>query len=484
MHPDDHSEARAALLGAGYTVAGVRERLGPVAGAALAREETLPALRATEELDAQAVLLRLFWLQVPVPEKAVRAALPGLPASLTETAGEEVRARLRVEPREIDGSDMYVVSDLRVRPGEGELRADHVVGAGGAADTLAGLVVREPATSALDLGTGSGIQALHLAGRGVEVCATDVNPRALELTRLSAALSGLPAPEIRTGSLYEPVDGRRFDMIVSNPPFVISPGDGRYGYRESGLPGDALGRELVAGAPRHLNPGGWCHLLANWLHVEGEDWRDRVAAWAAGTGCDAWIVQRDVQDPAEYAELWLRDSCDAGTPRYRELYGQWLDELAAHRAAGVGFGWIVLHASGTASPVVRVEELRHAIDKPVGAYLPQVFEGFTQAQEIGDEELLGSRLRLADGVVQEEIGPPGAEDPERIVLRQTIGLRRAVAVGTVEAALAGVCDGTLPLEPLLAAIAELTGTDAKLVRDRAPAALRPLISDGFFTLAP
>jgi hypothetical protein len=97
------------------------------------------------------------------------------------------------------------------------------------------------------------------------------------------------------------VADRRFDLVVSNSPFVVSPGE-RFSYRDSGLGGDELCRRLVGQAPEHLAEGGWAQTLANWLHVRGEDWRERLAQWVVPTGCDAWVAQREVQDPAEYAE--------------------------------------------------------------------------------------------------------------------------------------------------------------------------------------
>ncbi|MFC5750389.1 DUF7059 domain-containing protein [Actinomadura rugatobispora] len=485
----------AAFEGAGYTVGGVRALLGPVAGGALARDEIVPALRATAGGSLLEALTRLFWLQVPVAAPALAGDL--VAAGLAEESGGEVRALLRVEPLEsvvsgAGGHAGYVVSDLRVRPGSGgTVRPDHVVGAGGASASLARLAVHSPVDNALDLGTGCGVQALHLAaGRARRITATDVNPRALELAAMSVALSGAEGVEFAEGPLLEPVAGRRFDLIVSNPPFVIAPpGAGpRYVYRESGLPGDDFCRRLVAEAPALLNEGGHCRLLANWLQVRGVPWEERVGAWAEESGCDAWVVRRDVQDPAEYAELWLRDSCEAGTPEYRVRYEAWLDYFERHEVTGVGFGWIALRRTGSERPVTRVEELRHAVEEPVGAYAGAVLDGLAAAREFstgcGQGGVFERRLRTADGVVQEQIGPPGAEDPERILLRQNGRLRRVAGVGTVEAALAGVCDGTLPLGPLLDAIAQLTGLDADQVRAHARAVLPELVADGFFELVP
>ena len=62
------------------------------------------------------------------------------------------------------------------------------------------------------------------------------------------------------------------------------PGRTTHVYRDSGRPGDAICAELVAAAPKLLTDGGWLQLLANWVHVEGEDWEERVAGWFAGTG--------------------------------------------------------------------------------------------------------------------------------------------------------------------------------------------------------
>ncbi|WP_274704648.1 methyltransferase [Actinomadura geliboluensis] len=353
------------------------------------------------------------------------------------------------------------------------------MGAGGASGSLARLVVHRAVDNVLDVGTGCGVQAVHVAGRnpGARITATDVNPRALDLAGMSVALSGAPEGEVEflEGALLEPVRGRRFDLIVSNPPFVVAPEEGpRFTYRESGMAGDDFCRRLVGEAARYLEDGGYCQLLANWLHIDGVPWDERVGAWV--DGCDAWIVQRDVQDPAEYAELWLRDSCEAGTPEYRARYDAWLDHFERRGVVGVGFGWITLRRSER--PVVRVEELRHAVEEPVGAYAGEILDGLRKGAEFSTA--CGHLLAAADGLVQEQVGPPGAEDPERIVLRQTRRLRRAAGVGTVEAGLAGVCDGTLPLDPLLGAIAQLTGMDAEQVRAHADAVLPELIADGFF----
>nr|WP_242613988.1 class I SAM-dependent methyltransferase [Actinomadura roseirufa] len=484
---DPLPRVRAALNEAGYTVAGVRELLGPVAGGALARDEIVPALRATGGGSPIEALTRLFWLQVPVDAGAVKEIVDDLVgAGLVEASGEEVRPLLHVEPLEAvvgDGHVGYAVSDLKVRPGpDAAVPDDHVVGVGGASGSLARLVTHSPVDNFLDVGTGCGVQVVHLATRNpsARITATDVNPRALRLAQMSLALSGVRGAELLEGSLLEPVQGRTFDLIVSNPPFVVAPsGDRRFTYRESGLPGDDFCRRLVSEAPALLNEGGRCQLLANWLHVEGVPWEERVGAWAEASGCEAWIVQRDVQDPAEYAELWLRDSCEMGTPEYRARYGAWLDHFERHGVTGVGFGWITLRRSGAERPAVRVEEIRHAVEEPVGAYAERVLDGLVAAE--GFSTACGQGvLRVASGIVQEQIGEPGAEDPERIVLRQTGRLRRAAGVGTVEAALAGVCDGTLPLDPLLDAIAQLTGQDPADVRAHAGIVLPELIADGFF----
>ncbi|GAA3052364.1 hypothetical protein GCM10020000_37330 [Streptomyces olivoverticillatus] len=225
-------------------------------------------------------------------------------------------------------------------------RSQLVLGVGGASTTLAGITVRTPVASALDLGTGSGIQALHAAQHATKVTATDLNPRALHFARLTLALSGAPEADLREGSLFEPVAGETYDLIVSNPPFVISPG-ARLTYRDGGMGGDDLCRTLVQQAADRLNDGGYCQLLANWQHIEGEDWRERLSSWVP-RGCDAWIVQREVQDVAQYAELWLRDGGDhrAGPEQYAARYDAWLEEFAARKTKGIGFGWITLRKNG------------------------------------------------------------------------------------------------------------------------------------------
>ncbi|MDX3243185.1 methyltransferase [Streptomyces sp. ME18-1-4] len=487
--PDVAMRLREALLAASFTADGLLELLGAPAYAALARSETVPALRATRGDTPLETLVRLFLLQQPVPHARVEAFLP-VPACvesgwLLPTGEDEVAATVDVRPYGGPaGEDWFIVSDLGCAVGGaggiGSKDEGVVLGVGGASTTLAGITVRTPVSAALDLGAGSGIQALHAAQHATRVTATDVNPRALHITALTLALSAAPAADLREGSLFEPVrDDETYDLIVSNPPFVISPG-ARLTYRDGGMGGDDLCRSLVQGAGERLNDGGFAQFLANWQHVDGEDWQDRLRSWVP-RGCDAWIVQREVQDITQYAELWLRDAGDhrGDEAAYQAHYDAWLDEFEARKVKAVGFGWITLRRTTAAEPVITVEEWPHPVEQPLGDTVVAHFERLDYLRAHDDAALLTGRFRLVTEVVQEQVGLPGAEDPEHVVLRQHRGMRRATKVDTVGAGFAGVCDGSLTAGRILDAIAQLVGEDPVLLRDRTPAQIRLLVEQGF-----
>ncbi|KUJ33784.1 class I SAM-dependent methyltransferase [Streptomyces sp. MI02-2A] len=480
---------RDALLAASFTADGLLDLLGAPAYAALARSETVPALRATRGDTALESLVRLFLLQQPVPHARVTGVLPVDVCVeggwLVRTGGDEVAATVDIRPYGgPGGEDWFIVSDLGCAVGGaggiGSRDEGVVLGVGGASTTLAGITVRAPVGAALDLGTGSGIQALHAARHATRVTATDVNPRALDIAALTLALSGAPAADLRQGSLFEPIeDDETFDLIVSNPPFVISPG-ARLTYRDGGMGGDDLCRTLVQQSGQRLNGGGFAQFLANWQHVEGEDWQDRLRSWVP-RGCDAWIVQREVQDITQYAELWLRDAGDhrGDTAEYQARYDAWLDEFEARKVRAVGFGWIALHRTEAVEPSITVEEWPHPVEQPLGDTVRAHFDRIDYLRAHDDAALLAGHFRLAAEVVQEQVGLPGAEDPEHVVLRQNRGMRRATRVDTVGAGFAGVCDGTLSAGRILDAIAQLVGEDPVLLRDRTPAQIRLLVEQGF-----
>ncbi|GLX53807.1 transferase [Streptomyces hygroscopicus subsp. hygroscopicus] len=487
--PEAAARLRDALLAASFTADGLLELLGAPAYAALARSETVPALRATRGDTPLETLVRLFLLQQPVAHARVAAVLPVEEAVeagwLMRVGGDELAATVDVRPYGgPGGEDWFIVSDLGCAVGGaggiGQQAEGVVLGVGGASTTLAGITVRTPVAAALDLGTGSGIQALHASRHATRVTATDLNPRALHITALTLALSGAPAAELREGSLFEPVrDDEKFDLIVSNPPFVISPG-ARLTYRDGGMGGDDLCRSLVQQAGERLNEGGFAQFLANWQHVAGEDWQDRLRSWVP-RGCDAWIVQREVQDVTQYAELWLRDAGDhRGDPAdYQARYDAWLDEFEARKVKAVGFGWITLRRTGAAEPSITLEEWPHPVEQPLGDTIRAHFERLDYLREHDDAALLAHHFRLVGEVVQEQVGLPGAEDPEHVVLRQHRGMRRATKVDTVGAGFAGVCDGTLSAGRILDAIAQLMGEDSVRLRAQTPAQIRLLVEQGF-----
>lgn len=493
---------RADLAAARFTVDALGARWGAEADAALERGNRLPAVRALAGDDsALATLATLFILGMPVSAAAVAVALPRVTLNgvrelgLCDVRDDDVVALVDLRPYDFldaqGAGSWWIASDLGELATGRALRTDHVLGVGGASLTLSGLLIPDPVDSVLDLGTGCGIQAMHASRWARRVIATDISRRALAFAELNAALNGIDNIEFRHGSLFEPVTGERFDRIVSNPPFVITPRSAdvpEYEYRDGGMVGDALVEAVVSGARDHLVEGGIAQLLGNWEYRAdppgvGTDGLQRAAAWVAAAGLDAWIIERERQDPAQYAETWIRDGgTRPGTEEFEGLCGAWLDDFAARGVTGVGFGYMLLRPHETASPLrLRLERLDAPLGRGtagLGSHLASAVVADDWQAARTDDEVLSARLVVAGDVTEERSHWPGEPDPSVLLLRQGGGFRRELRVGTELAAIVGACDGELSLGAIVVAVAELLEVDLAELRRTTVAEARDLLVDG------
>ncbi|MFB9071926.1 methyltransferase [Citricoccus parietis] len=438
-----------------------------------------------------------------------------------------------------------------------------MLGIGRASMTLAGNVIRRPVARALDLGTGCGIQTLHLLAHADHVTATDLSLRALEFTAFNLALNAealgldltgeldLDRTEARgrdgrpqgprggfpltlggrvtllQGDLLEPVAGCRFDLVVSNPPYVITPrsgsepdrftgevGDGINTYRDGGRPGDRLLAELFAALPEHLEPGGMAQMLGNWeihgLPDPGLDtvtggapdrvagaaspqlpgWEVRPRSWVP-SGVDAWFIQRDLLDPAGYAETWLQDSSEQLDPAgYTAGYRRYLEDFGERGVAAVGFGYVWLRRpAAPRAGRIRTEVLESELQQPLGpAWGEAVDRWDLVAGDTADTSGTGGLTALRElhvtvpgDVTEERHQRFGSDHPEIILARQGGGFRRTAHVDTATAGFLSAADGEFSVGQLTGAVAGLLDLDEAGERALV-AAVAELLTDGFLTV--
>lgn len=563
---------RADLAQSGWGVESVEALLGPVAAAALQRELRAPALRVVrralvagagaastssdrpspatgadstssaanvpQDSDVAgykvAVLTALFMLGEPVSAAALETALPrtGVAGALaiglvvpTQSASGEQRYASAVDLRPHEAEDAHgsvrwwVASDLGELVTGQALAPDHVLGIGRAGLTLAALTPRKPVETALDLGVGCGIQTLYLLRHVRQVVATDISTRALEFTAFNVALAGVDSSrvQLRQGNLLEPVAGQRFDLIVSNPPFVITPPS----VRQAGLPlmeyrdaGGPILPALVRGLEDHLNPDGVAVMLGNWEHREGTSWRTSVNQWI-GKSLDAWIIQREVQDPVEYAAMWLRDgglTPERSGVAFENALAAWQEDFDSRQVSGVGMGYLVFHApsvaatsgpggtalegqtapeepaSDAAAPGAVVEPWRVLEEVPtsgqgaLGEHVAQVIAAHEALRGLDDAQVAALKLRTASGLSKEEALTP-TPVPTAPVIRQAEGFGRVIAVGMPEVALLSASDeGLLTVAQIAAAVASLTSEDPAAVLADMVAATRTFAHAGMVTI--
>ena len=209
-------------------------------------------------LDAQ--LLLAWALAVP---RAQLLADEQAPAAAAQAAGYRrlLARRAAGEPlayltgrREFWSLELAVTPAVLIPRPETELLVERALALGPAGARVA------------DLGTGSGAIALAIARERPAwgVVATDISAAALAVARANAAALGLGRVEFLQGSWFEPLGAQRFELIVSNPPYVdaADPALAALGFEpplalSPGADGLAALRLLVRGAGAHLTPGGW-----------------------------------------------------------------------------------------------------------------------------------------------------------------------------------------------------------------------------------
>ncbi|HEX4442888.1 MAG TPA: methyltransferase [Galbitalea sp.] len=482
---------RSDLAAARFTVAHLEELWGADAAAALGRGHRVPAVRALDRIsgfDAAGSLARAFVLGLPARPDDLERALPtlGLAGAIELGLLDESGAGL-IDLRPYAFSDRWGVAEWWIASDLGELALgrplpeNHVLGVGGASLTLSGLQVQRSSRRALDLGTGCGIQAMHASRHTGRVIATDISPRALELAAFNAELNGIRSIEFRLGSLYQPVADEKFDLIVSNPPFVITPrrdGVPTYEYRDGGLVGDAIVAEVVAGAGEHLEPGGIAQLLGNWEYRTHENGLDRVGGWIDAAELDGWVVEREVQDPALYAQTWIRDGGTRAGAGFDALEGAWLDDFGARGVTAIGFGYVTLRKPPAGRTLRRLESLDGPVAGGLGEHIDATLAAHDWQASLDDADLARTKLTVAPDVTEERHYWPGDEHPAVMNLRQGGGFARSYPLGTALAAVVGACDGELSIGAICAAVSELLEVDERAVLDEVLPSIREFLTVG------
>jgi methylase of polypeptide subunit release factors len=439
-----------ALRQVGYSEPAVQELLGEDAYSA--EEEDAPANERRLPESPLGAVIRIFFLQRPVPTGDAVAALgrravEALESTGLATVGDDLVPEARILPigRLLVAADGYA---------QGDDPPDYVAIYSPTSRLCDSLTPRPRVARALDVGTGSGIHALLAAAHADHVVATDVNPRALAFTELNAALNGLTNVECRRGSLFEPVAGETFDLITCNAPYVVSP-ERRWAYRDSGFQGDEVSERVVRDAGAHLGDGGFATLLVSWLAEDEHEPDERAIEWAERTGCDSWILSTWESDPLDHSSEWnshlegeaFSRALDEWTAYFERLGVRWISEGAVllHRRPGGG--------------EARVDSIEADDVDVADEQIQRAFAARARLAELDGRELLEQRLSVEMAFwLEQELEPRkggGAIVDARIQLSE--GTNSAVEVEPGVLDVVASLDGRTPLGDVIRTVADRLG---------------------------
>lgn len=365
------------------------------------------------------MLVHIFHAGGAVSRERVEQVLPDLDidglaeAGLIALGDGEVAPLVRVD--EYDG--LLLLSDRDTT------RPDYVMGMSPSTMLTIAHTPRERTGVALDVGTGSGVHALLAARHADHVVATDITPRALWITRLNARLNGVDNVETREGSFFEPVAGERFGLVVSNPPYIVSP-DSSFLYRDGAMEGDSLCRSMLADLPGLLEPGGYATLQCNWIHGSDEKWFRPIEQVLEGSGCDALMARLQTDAPLEYAARWSEAHHKGDPDGYRDTIRRWVAHYEDTGVEAITGTMVTLRRRrGEGSAHRRAVTLARLPQDATGEAFARLFDA---QDRLADVDLLDVPLRPAAGLSVERF--ERREGKSTVVLDSdaALGVRRPV----------------------------------------------------------
>ncbi len=317
--------------------------------------------------------------------------------------------------------------------------------------------------------------------------ATDLNQRAVDCARFNARLNGVENIEVFGGDCFEPVKGHRFDLILSNPPFFITP-QGDYLFCENPMELDGLCRRLVKEAHQYLNEGGYMQMLCEWAQIESQPWEERVAEWLEDTGCDAWVMKGLTQDPEEYAQQRIKEtsedpSQDAAT------YAGYMNYYRHRGVEAIHDGLIVMRRREGTNGVqnwVRIEEVPTTPKGELGEMIVSTFAAHTLMQQIDtDEKLLALKPRMAPNVRLEQVcvQHQGEWRAEALTLRLVSGFPFHMSVQPLVAEFLVTCDGNRTAGEAIQTFAAHANAPVEAVQKECLGIIRKLMERGFMVVA-
>jgi hypothetical protein len=395
---------------------------------------------------------------------------------MPEQGGDAVAPRVKLLP--MDG--LILASDRPQRWIE-DARPDFVMAPGLTTVELAHAMFRMPLKRTLDLGTGCGALGLLSASHSREVVVTDTNPRALDFAAFNARLNGIDNVDCREGSLFEPVEAdERFDLIVSNPPFVISP-TRRFEFRDAGMRGDEFCRKIIQTVPSYLAPEGVCQLKCNFAHRAGEDWKKSLSGWFEGLGCDVigWVEQ--VEDASEYAMTWIVGTESHDLDKVPDIYEQWMNYYEEEKIEAVSYLLVTMRRSDAGRNWVRIDDVpRQITDSCFGELLKTFALQDNGGPPRTDAELIDTFPRLAADIRIEQDHAMGTEGLRAVGTRlcKTGGCRLTLQVEPHIGSLAARFDGRRSVRDVLGEMALAFGEDAESMQAQGLSIIRHFLDRG------
>ena len=477
--PRDAERLRGFLLESGYSEDNLRSKLGlkDLPSSRLRNFARLQDL--TREPSCITTLARWFWIGIPQDPSAAGKHLPpwfipfALDCGLLHQQGGHLWPEAMLFP-----SDKFIfAADHTSKIDSAD--PDLVLWPNPTSRLLSRFTVRRPSRATLDLGTGTGFQALVAAAHSEKVVATDLNSRAVAFALFNTRLNGIENVECLEGNRFEPVAGRKFDLIVSNPPFFITPA-AQYLFCDNPLDLDQLCRQLAREAPSYLDEGGYFQMLCEWAEVRGQPWQERLCEWLEGTGCDAWVMKGYAEDPAEYAQERIRTNT-ASPARDAELYANYMAYYRERKVEAIHGGLVTMHRRSGQNWVF-IEEVQHTPKAPFGDSVLQTFATRDFLQSHGsDDQLLGLKPKLSPDVRLEQVfrQAEGGWKQESLTLRLVKGFELFLGLQPIVAEFLVGCDGRRALGELIGNFATKADAPLELAQKECLDVVRKLIERGF-----